>query len=209
MEQAFEELADGLAALGYGYVNHFLGHQQVLDLLEVLRLHEENNQFHKAGIGTAHQHTIDTDVRGDYIRWIDPNNALPPTRVYLDVMQSCINYLNRSLYVGIRDFEAHFAYYPPGTFYKRHLDQLRINDHRRLSFILYLNPNWHPGDGGELRLYLPDSLGEKHLDIEPLGGRLLVFRSDLLEHEVLTTNTNRYSITGWMLDVPQTISFIA
>lgn len=208
MEQAFEELANGLASLGYGYVDEFLSQKEVFDLLEVLRLHEENNQFFKAGIGTAHQHTIDNSVRGDYIRWIDPKNALPPTQIYLNLMQNCINYLNQCLYVGIRDFEAHFAYYPPGTFYKRHLDQLRINDHRRLSFILYLNPHWQPGHGGELRLFLPNPTGEVQKDIEPVGGRLLVFRSDLLEHEVLTTTTNRYSITGWMLDVPQTLSFI-
>ena len=60
--------------------------------------------------------------------------------------------------------------------------------------LLYLNSNWKPEDGGELMLYR-DELSP--MKIEPLGGRLLVFESEM-EHEVLMSNADRYSITGWL-----------
>lgn len=207
-DDLFEPLIQALAGQGFGYMDHFLTEDHIRELLEVLLTYRGQDEFRKAGIGTAHLHQIDRSVRGDHIRWIEPEQALEPTRRYLERMQAFIAYLNRTLYVGIRDFEAHFAYYPPGTFYKRHLDQLKINDHRRISFILYLNSNWQPEHGGALRLYVPAEPKEMAVDIAPLGGRLLVFRSDLLEHEVLPTVRDRFSVTGWMLDRPRDISFL-
>jgi SM-20-related protein len=34
----------------------------------------------------------------------------------------------------------------------------------------------------------------------PEAGRLVCFRSDLIEHEVLPATRERYSLTGWALD---------
>jgi Rps23 Pro-64 3,4-dihydroxylase Tpa1-like proline 4-hydroxylase len=34
-----------------------------------------------------------------------------------------------------------------------HFDSDAAVDGRRVTAILYLNPGWRPGDGGELRLY--------------------------------------------------------
>jgi len=65
-----------------------------------------------------------------------------------------------------------------------------------VSMVIYLNPNWQPGDGGELRLYPSDG---SVINIAPKAGTLALFLSEL-EHEVLPTLKPRYSITGWMLD---------
>jgi SM-20-related protein len=47
-------------------------------------------------------------------------------------------------------------------------------------------------------MYLPGPDGqETSHDILPLGGRLVLFLSDLIEHEVLPARRERYSITGW------------
>ncbi|MCB0627245.1 MAG: 2OG-Fe(II) oxygenase, partial [Saprospiraceae bacterium] len=35
-------------------------------------------------------------------------------------------------------------------------------------------------------------------EILPVGGRLVLFRSELLEHEVLPARRERYSLTGWL-----------
>jgi len=83
-----------------------------------------------------------------------------------------------------------------GTFYKRHLDQFKKDDHRKLSVICYLNKNWKASEGGQLRIYVSGA----ELDILPVAGRFVCFRSDQLEHEVLPATRERWSLTGWILD---------
>jgi SM-20-related protein len=86
--------------------------------------------------------------------------------------------------------------YPTGTFYKRHLDQFSREDHRKLSVICYLNHDWKDYEGGQLRAYVQDEV----IDVLPLAGRIVCFRSDQIEHEVLPASRPRLSITGWILD---------
>jgi SM-20-related protein len=38
------------------------------------------------------------------------------------------------------------------------------------------------------------------VDFLPLAGRLVCFRSDQIEHEVIAATRERRSLTGWMLD---------
>lgn len=107
-----------------------------------------------------------------------------------------MRFVNKSLYLSLKEFEIHMTIYPAGTFYKRHLDQFRSDDHRKLSVICYLNEEWQPEHGGQLRMHLP----EGPIDVLPLSGRLVCFRSDMIEHEVLPATRERWSLTGWMLD---------
>ena len=81
-------------------------------------------------------------------------------------------------------------------YYRRHLDQFKKDDHRKLSVICYLNEGWKEEHGGQLRIYRTDG----PLDILPVAGRLVCFRSDQLEHEVLPATRERLSLTGWILD---------
>src|SRR5690606_23077857 len=104
--------------------------------------------------------------------------------------------------LGLKSFEAHLAKYPPGSFYKRHIDQFQQVSYRIISCILYLNADWREGDGGELRIFLPDGKrGEKQIDIVPKAGTLVCFKSDEIPHEVLPTHKERYSFTGWMRNI--------
>ncbi len=107
-----------------------------------------------------------------------------------------IGYINQSLYLSLKDYEIHMTIYPVGSYYKRHLDQFKQDDHRKLSVICYLNDEWKDDHGGQLRMYLDNH----HLDILPVGGRLICFRSDMIEHEVLPATRDRLSLTGWILD---------
>jgi SM-20-related protein len=102
-------------------------------------------------------------------------------------------FLNRENYLGLNDLELHAAIYPENSFYKKHRDNFKNSNQRIVSVILYLNIDWNSNDGGQLRLYLP----KKSIDIEPIGGRLVVFLSEDFPHEVLTTHQERYSLTGW------------
>ncbi|WP_242921994.1 2OG-Fe(II) oxygenase [Pontibacter liquoris] len=205
----FEQIADRLSDKGYAIVDNFLTPSEVRELLHVLTHHREQGTFKKAGIGTADQFTVDKQVRGDYIRWIEPQEALPPTKVFLERMNEVMRYINRTCFLGLKDYEFHFTMYPVGTVYQRHLDQFQTNDHRQLSFICYLNEDWLPEHGGNLRLYLPQPDGaEETVDVLPVAGRLACFRSNLIPHEVLAATRPRYSLTGWMLDQLNELTFL-
>jgi SM-20-related protein len=151
----------------------------------------------KAGIGKSADKQINEAIRGDYIQWIDPLGAPAPLVLYLDRMKELMLYLNRSLFLSLKDIEAHMTIYPAGSFYRRHLDQFKADDRRKLSAICYLNNDWKDDEGGQLRMYLPS--GPR--DVFPLAGRLVCFRSELIEHEVLAATRPRLSLTGWFLDV--------
>jgi SM-20-related protein len=101
--------------------------------------------------------------------------------------------LNREGFLGLFDLELHYAWYPPGAGYARHIDQLQGRDQRKVSVILYLNEAWTPDAGGELRIFD----GDEARDIEPIAGRLVYFLTAGREHAVLPTRQDRLSITGW------------
>lgn len=192
----FDRIADDLADRGYSVVDGFLNAEEVNSLL---RLDEfQNGLLHmkKAGIGQQTDFRINEAVRGDYIRWIDKSAALPEVKLYIDRVTEMMRFINRSLFLSLKDIELHMTVYPAGAYYKRHLDQFKPGDNRKLSVICYLNNDWTEELGGQLRIYLN---GGTH-DFLPLAGRLVCFRSDLIEHEVLPSKKERLSITGWMLD---------
>lgn len=195
------QLADGIAETGYAVVDNFLNPEEVQNIQELDGFKNGLLQFKKAGIGKSQEKQINEAIRGDYIQWIKPESAEPPLQVYLSKLKELISFVNQNLYLSLKDFEVHQTIYPIGTFYKRHLDQFKKEDHRKLSAICYLNSDWKESDGGQLRIYLENETK----DVFPLAGRLVCFRSDLLEHEVLPATRERLSITGWLLDQPHFI----
>lgn len=196
MNVQFESLANGLAENGFAIADQFLSHTEVTDILALKEFSGVRSEFKKAGIGKDHTGRIIESIRSDQIHWIDKSTAGAAILIYLNRIEEFIQYVNQNLYLSLKDYEVHFTIYPAGSFYKRHLDQFRRDDHRKLSVICYLNSNWREEDGGQLRLYLDDTT----LDVLPSAGKLVCFRSDKIEHEVLPTQRERLSITGWLLD---------
>ncbi len=198
LETQFEHLIDGILADNYGLIDGFLTNDETARLAQRLHTRRAAGQFREAGIGNG-QATVETAIRGDEIRWLDAQTATSEETTFLERVQQLIDYLNQTGYLGLRDYELHYALYPTGTFYKRHLDRFRADSRRKLSLICYLNQNWQPTDGGQLALYLPQPDGtEQTIQLEPLGGRLVCFDSGLLEHEVLPAMRDRLSLTGWL-----------
>lgn len=195
MNPVFEAIADGLAEHGYAVEDQFLSQPEVDAILKAGAF-QASTDFKKAGIGNKQSLQIQESIRGDYIKWLDKINSPNAVQVYLKRLQELILYLNQALFLSLKDFEVHMTVYPEGSFYKRHLDQFKKDDHRKLSVILYLNPDWKEEQGGQLRMFLPD----RTKDFLPMAGRLIIFRSDEIEHEVLPATRERLSITGWMLD---------
>ena len=198
LETQFEHLIDGILADGYGLIDGFLTGEETAALAQQLHTRRAAGQFHAAGTGNG-QAVVETAIRGDEILWLDDENATPEETAFLERVGQLIDYLNQTCYLGLRDYELHYALYPTGTFYKRHLDRFRADAKRKLSLICYLNHNWQPADGGQLALFLPQPDGiEQTMQVEPVGGRLVCFDSGLLEHEVLSATRERLSLTGWL-----------
>jgi SM-20-related protein len=204
----FEDCVASLMDRDYCVADDFLDAADSRRLLEQLLEMHGQGRFKKAGIGRGGDFQRNATIRGDEILWVEKQGDGGALAQFLDKMEAMIAYFNRHCFTGIRDYEAHFAVYPPGTYYHRHLDQFKANDHRRFSFILYLNADWEPAHGGELRIYLPDAEGETSMDIAPVAGRVVCFRSATVPHEVLTTHVPRYSITGWWLDRDKALGFL-
>ncbi|MBD2751834.1 2OG-Fe(II) oxygenase [Spirosoma sp. BT704] len=195
----FEPIIDGILTNGYGMTDNFLAPGDVTALAGRLRERRAAGQFRAAGIGNQ-QVTVENTIRGDEILWLEEATATPEETAFLLRIGEFVQYVNRTCYLGLRDYEFHYALYPPGTFYKRHLDQFRSDSRRKLSVICYLNTDWQESDGGQLAIYLPDSdeTSEQQITVSPVGGRLVCFESGRLEHEVLPATRERLSVTGWL-----------
>ena len=195
LQSHFEIIADDLAEKGICVLDGFLSHDEC-DAIRGLPMYSGSiENLRRAGIGKETRQ-VSENVRGDFIQWLDPEQVPDPLQSYIDKLRDLRLFLNRSLFLGLQDMEVHAARYPAGAYYKRHLDQFSKDDHRRISVICYLNRDWQDHDGGSLRVYHEHGFSD-HL---PLEGRLVCFRSDLLEHEVLPATRERQSITGWLLD---------
>lgn len=194
---------DQLSDAGYFIWDDFVSNEEVKKLVSIANQGNQSGDFKKAGIGKQALFQLDKSIRGDYIKWLDRSNHNTSVLQFLDKIEVLKNSLNETCYLGLKDFETHFAIYPENTFYKKHVDRFQQNAHRVISFVLYLNDDWQKGDGGELAIYLDDKIEI----VQPLAGRLLLFRSEL-EHEVLMSYKKRYSVTGWMLDKDMSLTFL-
>ncbi len=185
-------IADDLASQGWSHQCLLLPADLTRALATECRAREAAGVLAPASIGRGDGQQVREGVRGDRIQWLEPGQSAA-SDAYLALMDELRQLLNRELYLGLEDFECHFACYPPGAFYQKHLDRFRDDDRRAVSVVAYLNADWQPEQGGELRLYLAQ--GER--DVLPEGGSLVVFLSAEVPHEVLPANRDRLSLTGW------------
>lgn len=137
--------------------------------------------------------------RGDDTLWLDNPACGAAAGDLLVALDGLREGLNRRLTLGLASVEAHYAHYPVGAGYARHVDGFRQDDARVLSLVLYLNRDWPADAGGALRLHLP----EGHRDIAPLQGTLAIFLSAGVEHEVLPATQPRFSVAAWFRQRPR------
>ena len=158
----------------------------------------ESGEFRRAAVGRGDSKVIREDIRRDHVLWMDElssNAALNDYRSRLEELRLAIN---RELFMGLVDFEGHFAVYPPGAFYKAHLDRHQGTQDRVITAILYLNPDWTPEHGGRLKIWTRPGEREGPCEwIEPKMGTLMVFLSGDYWHEVEIARASRHSLTGW------------
>lgn len=192
-----EALFDALAQHHWATSDTLIPRQLYESLHRACRQKWEAGHFREARIGRQHSESLRIEIRGDSICWITPDNAGTEAENFLAWADTLRQDLNREFYAGLNSAEFHFARYSEGRGYKKHLDQHLQNTQRRISLVLYLNHEWGQADGGELCLYSPDDDTVEIKRILPQPGRLVVFRSDLIPHEVLPCAQPRWSLTGW------------
>ena len=202
MEDLLDHISQEIYNNSYVVVDDFVdeGFRKAL-LKEQIDLLNQG-QFTKAAIGKGDQRQVRTEIRSDEVLWMDSTALSPLQAIFWEKVAEVQQVLNRRCFLGLKSFEGHFARYPIGSFYKRHLDQFHAVPHRIVTIILYLNESWTEADGGQLRMYFPQEDGSERMeDVLPLGGRLVVFLSEEIPHEVLLTQKDRISITGWLRNI--------
>jgi SM-20-related protein len=181
-----DELPDdelrALAERGWFIRDGFLPHAEALQahafaagLVETLR---------PAGVGP--EGFLDPTIRGDFTGFIDDS----PVR---GAFEHLMAQLNASVGLELDNFQTQLGYYPGnGALYVKHIDALPKKNLRRVTALLYLNPDWKPEHGGHLRLHL-----DPELDVEPKLNRLVVFLSERIFHEVRPAFAPRLTLTAW------------
>lgn len=197
VNQQFEQIINDLSEQKFCIVDQFFSLEEV-ELLRIALLEKyEEDRFKKSAIGNKTNEAIEKTIRGDFILWINEAEQNEIEKLFFNKINELVNYLNRTCFMGILHKEFHYAVYPKGTFYKRHLDTFQNDSRRKLSMVCYFNDEtWQKENGGELVIY---NENETEKVIYPMPGRMVIFESQFLEHEVKPVqNDKRLSITGWL-----------
>ena len=182
-----------LETTGYLVLQQALDEELIAALATRCRA-EDDQRFRTAHIGRGADKQHVSSIRGDVISWLEDEDATDSA--FLAQMESLRSGLNERLFLGLFDYECHYAIYGAGMGYAKHLDVLQGKKNRILSTVLYLNPDWQEGDGGELDVY--DANGETVIaTVQPRLGTMIIFLSETFPHAVRLSNTTRRSIAGW------------
>lgn len=196
-ESFFEGVADDLAQNGWSLAHRSQWLSDALiDALteESVRL-ERDGAMARAGVGRGGQKKTDSGIRRDRIVWIDEQSEAQ--RQLCIELERCRQALNSLLFLNLKRFEAHFASYQPGDFYRRHLDSFAGRASRIVSVVIYLNADWQADEGGELAVYERDDPQAQPALVLPDRNTMVFMLSEEIPHEVLPATRARHSIACW------------
>lgn len=188
-------ITHNLYTQGFHIIDDFLELHQCQTLRKLATEMHHQGLFKSARVGPIVQAQQNKTIRTDEIYWLDEDSVEPAVQAYLKKALQIAHILNQSLFLGLNEFETHFAAYQPGSFYKKHIDQFATKKTRKISCVYYLNEDWREEFGGELKLYTKED--QLLQNVSPLSNRFICFNSEL-PHEVCLTHQARYSIAGWM-----------
>jgi len=193
-----EEVLDAVDRCGWASVVGCVAAEDSRRLMQECRAAFESGGFRPAGVGRGAGLEVRGEIRQDQVMWIDPAVLSAEQAAWLVRLEELRLALNQRFFLGVFEYEGHFAVYPEGAFYKPHLDRHAGTGDRIVTVILYLNEDWQPGDGGELKLWTtPDGREGDFVLVQPRMGTLVCFLSGDFWHEVLPATKPRMSITGW------------
>ena len=152
-------------------------------------------------------------VRGDLITWLLGAELAPQwscvgglaqllrTQLLTEVRRALAEQAQGVALVHEKNFlgKAMLTVYPPGAVgFAPHTDRADGGDLRKISAVYYLNRDWREEDGGQLRLTPTD--GSNVVSVLPELDRLVLFWSDTVEHEVVSTSPEappRLAVSFW------------
>ena len=190
-------LVGGLAGPGWGLAAAFAEPALVRALAADATRRDAAGEFRAAAVGAGCGRAVRPEIRGDRICWLHGAGSAAE-RAIIERFEALRVLLNRTLMLGLAEFECHYARYDAGARYARHRDRSPRGAERVVSAVLYLNDAWDDADGGELVLDVEP--GEA--TIAPRGGTLVTFLSERFEHEVRPARRSRLSLTGWYRRAP-------
>ena len=196
-DDVHQYIAMSLQTQGWCIVPDYLPTVVVAALRDDLLQQWQQGDFKLAAIGRSNGLSVDQSIRGDQLKWLNSERMTAAQECYWQAMNNLRLQLNRQLYLGLVEFEAHQSLYAAGTHYRRHCDQFHGIDLREVTVILYLNDAWLEEDGGHLLLYKDMETEQVLRRILPQAGQLVVFLSAEFPHEVSPAMRQRLSITGW------------
>jgi SM-20-related protein len=193
-----QQIASEMEKSGYCVCPDFYSKAEIQETRSDLDRAKAAGCFHLAGIGQAKALVVNESVRRDEICWLDRGSSNPTQDKLWARLDSLMEVCNAPpLYLGLKNFEGHYASYGKGGFYTRHRDAFAKNKDRVVTFILYLNFDWKSEDGGCLRIFHDQSKKSGFDEVKPVGGTMVCFLSDEFDHEVRTSYADRHSFTGW------------
>lgn len=177
----------------YLTVENFLAPATALQLHDTLGAWFDAGRLQPAGVGAAKLR--EEMERTDLSCWLGGDES-----EFVEFFATISRFRDalRDEQLSLPQMEFHATAYPPGAFYRQHVDNFRdlnsLKSRRVLSCVYFLNRDWMSADGGALRLYLPQGA----VSIEPQFNRLVVFLSEALPHEVEVTTRLRFAVSGWL-----------
>ncbi len=189
-DEMVQVLGDGGALVFDGVLGKSVASDTFQQIVELAR----EGALRNAGVGRMGSHRQDESVRQDLIAWVDADTEDRFTRISV-LFEQVRQAANEYCWMGVKRFDTQIAMYPgDGAQYDRHRDAFHGQMSRVLTAIYYPNVDWQPAHGGQLRVFFSNGTVE---EIEPMGDRLVVFLSEILDHQVLPVFSARAALTAW------------
>ncbi len=186
-----------LALQGWSWQPDFLPDALYQALRTEILAFDASEDLTPAGIGRDGSFQLDRSVRRTRIAWLDGQSETQAA--FLAWTEDLRAAINAALIIGLFEFEACYAVYPPGGFYDRHLDSFEGARNRVLSLVVYLNEDWPEENGGALVIW-PELAGpeaEPAARVQPARSGVAFLLSETVPHAVEVTHARRYAIAGW------------
>lgn len=191
MKSMIDKILFDINHYGKSFQSNFFSQEELINISKIF-----DEDFQPAAVGKGVNRKRDTSIRGDFTKWLDPKNPPKELNSAFTFLDELMLNLNRHFFLGLKEYEAHLAKYPAGAFYKKHSDRFEKDSSRSFTYIFYVHEAWKTENGGELVLYNKE--GQQLEKITPSAGSLVCFLSEEFPHEVLPSNKERRSLTGWM-----------
>jgi hypothetical protein len=185
---------------GYVIVDDFLGEEWVNSLLEECKQLLANgdlkqHHFNFGEVKFEKPHVFEADLFDKTLR----DKSVPLSHLYDTATPRLVSALDSllpglALDTGPTTSSIKLQFNNGGCF-PYHYDNPGSPSRRQLTVIVYMNPSWEVGDGGEIVLW---PFLEGSVTVAPRIDRAVIFRSDLVLHKVLPSLKDRFCFTIWI-----------